>query len=485
MVVRPLTQIDNADAELREIIDSMEQGVIVWSPDAICQSFNKRVFDVLELPPGGLRPGIARADFLAMGVERGEFDLAVARRAEERFRQLAPFSFERRLPSGRVILSMARPKLAGGFVVTYTDMTEIYEKEIQLEAQTKRAMEAETRATEALTLMRTRERDSRRMSQLGEWLQSCKSLEELLDILGKFLGRLFVGSSGELFIYSTSRDVLDSVCSWNLTPGRDHIEPEDCWSLRRGRMYTYGDDLIDVTCGHVHQAGEAAGRYVCIPVIAHGDTVGLLHIRFADEDEDGRSREDCRELVIRCAEQISLAVANVQLRDELHDQSVRDPLTGLYNRRYFLDRCRRAIAHSARCDGPLAIVSLDADHFKRFNDNHGHDAGDSVLRAIADCMTKVFEGNAVVARFGGEEFSVLLPDTDGATALQAAETLRQTIERRALYHGEQQLPTVTVSIGVAAYPDAGRTPEDLLRVADAALYVAKDKGRNQVVVFEE
>jgi diguanylate cyclase (GGDEF)-like protein len=482
------TVIGSVQDPTNGILDAMEQGVLVWSADGICEMHNKRVFDVLEITSGQLYPGLTRGSFLKMAVGRGEFDQDTADRAEQNYRDASPFSFERRLPSGRTIVTNARPRVPSGFVVTFTDVTHLHDKGVELESQRELSHEAEARATEALRLMRARERDSRQMSQLGEWLQSCKSLEELLDILSQFLARLFVGSSGELFIFSNSRDVLDSACTWNHTPARANIEPDDCWALRRGRMYTYGQDLIDVTCRHAEDIADSETCYICIPIIAHGDTVGMLHIRFAQNDSEGQSArtvEDRRDLVIRCSEQISLAVANVRLRDELRDQSVRDPLTGLYNRRYFLDRCRRAISHAERYGNPVGIVSLDADHFKAFNDNHGHDAGDQVLRAIAGLMTETFDEKDTVARFGGEEFSILVPDLSIEAIRDRAETLRAAIECHTIRYGSGTLPPITVSIGIATYPEAGRSPQDLLRVADGALYIAKKKGRNRVVAFEQ
>lgn len=480
---------DTQDA-IAEVIDSMEQGVLVWSEDAICEMHNQRVFDVLELGPDDLHPGMRRRDFLSMAVARGEFDAETAAKAEKRFDQLAPFSFDRVMPSGAVVATTARPKKSGGFVVTFTDVTEARRKEVELEAQREKSRAAEVRANEALAHERTRKQETRGLSQLDEWLQSCKSLDELLMIVGKFLSRLFESSAGELYIYSNSRDVLDGACSWGIDAPRAHIQPDECWGLRRGRLYQYEEGEVNFTCNHVSETitDEYDGRYLCIPIIAHGDTVGLLHIRFSISGSDAEAPAipvERVEFAIRCSERISLAIANVKLRDELRDQSTKDPLTGLYNRRYFLDRCRREISQAERCNQPIGLISLDADFFKKFNDTHGHDAGDMVLRSISDVMTEMFNGPETVARFGGEEFSILLPDTTPEKAFERAEALRQKIETNVLRYDDRALPKVTISAGVASFPASGTSPQELLREADRALYQAKDGGRNRAVLAQQ
>ena len=486
----PRAEETATQAAIIEIIDSMEQGVLVWSEDAICQMHNQRIFDVLELSEKDLYPGLPRSEFLRMAVERGEFSQETVEKTEKRFAQLAPFSFDRIMPSGSVIATTARPVRSGGFVVTFTDVTEARRKEVELEAQREKSRAAEIKANEALELERERKREARGLSQLDEWLQSCKSLDELLLIVGKFLARLFPGSAGELYIYSNSRDVLDGACSWGIDTPRAHIQPDECWGLRRGRLYQYQHGSVNFTCNHVEEKITDAyqGQYICIPIIAHGDTVGLLHIRFQELDSgnpDDRATgctPNAVDFALRCSERISLAIANVKLRDELRDQSTKDPLTGLYNRRYFLDVFHREINHAARNNLEVGLISLDADHFKSFNDTHGHDAGDLVLRAISDMMKTMFEADGVVARFGGEEFSILMPAATAALCKQRADSLRKKIEANVLHYHDRVLPKVTVSIGIAVYPASGTTPRALLSEADRALYKAKDAGRNRVVM---
>ncbi len=327
-------------------------------------------------------------------------------------------------------------------------------------------------------------REARLLSQLNDWLQSCKSLDELYQMVGKFLGRLLPGCAGSLYIYANSRDVLESAHTWNggNTPATMH--PEDCWGLRRGRAYTFGEEEIDFPCAHVD--AEHPGRYCCIPILAHGETIGLLHLEFKSHCDAttqialAKAIAEQRRMGLVCAEQISLAIANAKLRDQLRDQSIRDTLTGMYNRRYMLDACRRDFSRATRSAECVSLLSLDVDHFKTFNDNHGHDAGDTMLRAVGECLMQSFRDYDVPCRFGGEEFVVILPGATSDVAARRAEDVRAKIETLAVRYIDGALPKVTVSIGVATFPQSGDSPQAVLKAADAALYLAKEAGRNRI-----
>ncbi len=271
-------------------------------------------------------------------------------------------------------------------------------------------------------------REVRLLSELNEWLQSSRSLEELFDMVSAFMSRLLVDCAGSIYVYSNSRDVLDGACSWNGGELHDHIRPESCWGLRRGRTYAFGTSEIDFVCEHVDGEVHQGQPYFCFPVLAHGETVGLMHLMPIHGISD-EAFQNMRRLAQMCAEQISLAIANVRMRDQLHHQSVRDPLTGLFNRRYFLETLRKHLEGAKSRHEALSILSIDVDHFKKFNDNHGHDAGDMVLRAVGSTLEHQCDGDETPCRFGGEEFVVMLPGTDAAAAAQRAEAIRAAVER--------------------------------------------------------
>ena len=325
-------------------------------------------------------------------------------------------------------------------------------------------------------------RESRILSDLNEWLQSAKSENELYQMIATFVSRMLPACTGSLYIYANSRDILECAKTWNGTQGTQTMHPDDCWGLRRGRTYTHGQNEIEFDCTHVHS--EAGPDYCCIPILAHGETVGLLHLEFVAKNAVTQAVQSTfaeeRRLGLAAAEHISLAIANVKLREQLRDQSIRDVLTGLFNRRYMLETCRREFQRAARAGQFVSILSIDVDHFKTFNDNHGHDAGDSVLRCVGETLRSVFREEDVPCRFGGEEFVVLLPGATPEAAARRAEELRGKIEALSVRYAEGNLPKVTISVGVAAFPRSGNNPMEVLKVADEALYVAKAEGRNCV-----
>lgn len=465
-----------------DIMNMMEQGILVWSGDGHCELHNTRIFQVLELRGGELSIGTKRTDFFDKSVARGEFSTQCQ---DDVFALIAahrPYHFDRNLPSGRVVLTSGRPMRGSGYVVTFTDVTEARKAAHDLEAARHQAEQAELRSRDVLTHERARQTEAKLLSQLDEWLQSCKSLDELFLIVSRFMARLLTGSKGELYIYSNSRDALEGKCNWNTIDLHAAIAADSCWALRRGRSYEFQADGLCFMCEHVdaHHHGVPVEEYICVPIVAHGDTVGLLHIRFDHLGPQSARIADKGAFAIRCGEHISMAIANVKLRDELRDQSIRDPLTGLYNRRFFMDVIRREISICERRSGTFGLLSFDADKFKLFNDNHGHDAGDVVLRAIGDKLSEVMVAGEVACRFGGEEFSVLVPAADMAATIDLAERLRLAIAGMTVRYMDRILPRVTISIGVAICPGSGVQPQELLRRADEALYRAKESGRNCV-----
>jgi diguanylate cyclase (GGDEF)-like protein len=232
--------------------------------------------------------------------------------------------------------------------------------------------------------------------------------------------------------------------------------------------------------------GDLPGRYLCVALVAQGDTLGIYHLQFTNGASsqvwDDGFRASQQSLASTVAGQIGLALANLRLRETLRDQSIRDPLTGLYNRRFMQESLDRELQRAKRKKRPLAIIFLDLDHFKRFNDVFGHDAGDMVLRSLADVFRQHFRADDVICRYGGEEFAVILPESSAKDAGERANELRAVVKKVSLRHKGKILDRVTLSIGVSAFPENGSAPEDLLKVADDCLYQAKAKGRDRVAV---
>ncbi len=359
------------------------------------------------------------------------------------------------------------------FIATMRDITERKLLEDQNE---------EMRHSEAL-----RQAERHLLALTSEWLYSAKSFDELLMVIKRAMHTLIPEADGALYVYDASRTMLELAASWGTMPEFEtQILPDDCWALRRGRAYAFGQKPIQFACDHVHKPGTP---YFCLPIIAHGETIGLMHIVFEGYEETGLMRH-MRDDVFRnrwdvsliCAEQISLAVANVRLRQELQEKSWRDPLTGLWNRRWFMEKAQREVSQATRNQRELALISVDVDHFKQFNDRFGHDAGDEVLMEVGRIMLRVSGPNIHPCRIGGEEFVFLCIDCDEATALAQAEALRTEISQAQLHVRGQSLPSITISAGLGLLQRDGPGLQDIMHAADRALYHAKASGRDRVVV---
>ena len=317
-----------------------------------------------------------------------------------------------------------------------------------------------------------------KLREMADLIQSCTTLEEAYRIIGSFAQRLFSASSGAAFMLNASRNLVEATTVWgSITPEEEVFQPEDCWALRRTKPNLVDTLHSTLKCAHVK--GEAQGGYLCLPLTAQGETFGTLHLR--DAANKGAQRLSNRSNLIELfAEQVALTLGNLKLRETLRSQSIRDPLTGLFNRRYLEETLAREERRAARAGSPIGLIVFDVDHFKRLNDTHGHDAGDAVLRALGGLLqTHVREGD-IACRYGGEEFVIALPGASIEIARERAEALRDVTEKLASLIPGRSVEKVTISLGVAGYPDHGATWQEAIQAADKALYRAKQGGRNRV-----
>jgi diguanylate cyclase (GGDEF)-like protein len=218
-------------------------------------------------------------------------------------------------------------------------------------------------------------------------------------------------------------------------------------------------------------------------MVAHGEIMGLLHIRFADEND--RTRNIIIQSALAAAEQLSLILANLRLRETLKNQSIRDSQTGLFNRRYMEDSLIRELSRAERVNKSVAVAIVDIDHFKRLNDTFGHTAADAVLREWSELLKAKFRGSDIVCRYGGDEFVIILPDISVEDARQRLEQLREELARIVVREDGHSIQAVTVSIGLAFYPVHGRSSQALLQAADRALYKAKEMGRDRIEIASD
>lgn len=318
------------------------------------------------------------------------------------------------------------------------------------------------------------------INQLSSSLQSCGSMEESASILEHFSRQLFPNTTGGIYLMRSSRNQLQLASSWNddtkLLP--DSIEPHDCWALRLGKTYEISSQNKQILCKHLT---ESARSHLCIPLMAQSDIVGLLSI----DIELAGNTTAVRERAELMATHTSAALASVSLREALRQQSIRDPLTGLFNRRYLEESLDRELMRARRTQGHMSVLMVDIDHFKQFNDTHGHQAGDVLLKEFSEYLRSHVRAEDIACRFGGEEFIVAMPGTDKTEACARAESLRNNMSTMRVHFQGKTLPGVSASFGIGTYPDHGEDRDSLIRSADAALYRAKQTGRNRVVVYDD
>ena len=329
-----------------------------------------------------------------------------------------------------------------------------------------------------------RDRRNQSLTELTGLLQTVRDVEEAVQVMPRFLEAIFAPHAGAVYLAKSSLNYLELVQHWGKVSSPATMEMSDCWGLRRGQPYLVEDSRNALVCPHLgaHPDGHA---YLCLPMMAQGSTIGLLHLAFATPRSDTHATRAWREHARLVAEQLALALANLKLRDALREQSIRDVLTGLHNRRFLEESLARELARAEREKHSLAAFMLDVDHFKRFNDQHGHEAGDAVLRALGNALRESVRGGDIACRFGGEEFTVVLPRTDTAHAREWAERLMRRVRSMEVKSGAQALPGVTISMGLAMFPGDGANAETLLQAADLALYEAKRAGRDRLVVSAE
>jgi diguanylate cyclase (GGDEF)-like protein/PAS domain S-box-containing protein len=324
-----------------------------------------------------------------------------------------------------------------------------------------------------------------KLNEMAQLLQCCANSTEAYAVAARSLRLIFPkAAAGVLYTYRASRNLLETAAHWGGSAASQlSFAPTACWGLRLGQAHWSNPEDPTIACAHLE--AELAHRSLCVPMIAQGETNGILHLEYAEDEAlscgaDPMQWQSRERLAGASAAQIALSLASLALRDTLRDQSIRDALTGLYNRRFLQEGLDRELQRAQRSHRPVAVLFLDQDHFKKLNDTFGHQAGDFVLRCLAEEFLGFFRGLDLVCRFGGEEFAVVLPDSTAQQAASRADQLRAYINGLRLQYKHDLLDHVSVSIGVAAFPEHGSSSEDLIKQADRALYECKAAGRNCV-----
>ena len=323
------------------------------------------------------------------------------------------------------------------------------------------------------------------LNEMSGLLQCAESTEEAYGVIGQSANKLFADAgAGAVFTYKPLGNALELTVSWgDGCLGEASFARDKCWSLRLGTPHWSESPDRGIVCDHID--GSVAGVSLCVPMVAQGETLGVLHLRYnldanGNPEVDQKTRESQKRLAVAAASQIAVSLANLRLRETLREQSIRDSLTGLFNRRFLQESLDKELKRAKRKQRSLSLVFLDLDHFKRFNDVFGHDAGDSVLQSMADIFRTHFRTEDIICRYGGEEFAVILPESSVEDAFNRAEALRLATKDLKLVHRGILLDPVTLSVGIAGFPDHGQSAQELLDAADKSLYKSKANGRDRV-----
>ncbi|MBF0506492.1 MAG: diguanylate cyclase [Nitrospirae bacterium] len=379
-----------------------------------------------------------------------------------------------------IILHQALDTL-GNTVYYYAFFTDIRErKKVEYELQ-----QAQRDLKDYIAELEQHNKEFEIINNMNGLLLACKSVGGIYRVIDKYVRQLFAYDRGAVYVFDESRTVLETVLTWGDIRIEGHVlRPRDCRALRLGKSYSVDDPVNETLCPHIKP--ETGMAYICIPVTAKTRNIGLFHLQFTKyagvpKEKAERLTAHKKHLASITAESISLSLLNFKLREAFFRQSILDPLTNLYNRRYMIATFERELHRMARKQGPLGVIMLDIDYFKQFNDTYGHEAGDILLQELSAFMRRSIREEDIACRYGGEEFVIILPESSLEASTHRAEQMRQEIKKLSFTYLNQNIGPITLSFGVAAFPDHGRRQEDILRAADAALYKAKEEGRDRVI----
>jgi diguanylate cyclase (GGDEF)-like protein/PAS domain S-box-containing protein len=330
---------------------------------------------------------------------------------------------------------------------------------------------------------------NRQREYLGEMtalLQASNSVDEAGRIISAHIGKLFPEWSGGLYFINASSSVEPITVWGNEAINLDHLfATSDCWALRRGKTYLVGENIPHPLCLHVKkEAFERPANSLCIPLSAQGENIGILHLIVSEKLDETALKDGELLFLETIADSVALSLANIRLRESLHEQSIRDSLTGLFNHRHMADSLTREVRKAERSHAPLSVMMLEIDGFRVYNNTYGHEAGNYVLTQLGNTLKANLRSSDFPCRYGGDEFTLILPGTTLSDAGKLGEQIRSAVETMKLHYEGKTLGKITVSVGVAGFPRHGETGEAVFKAADAASYRAKDAGKNCVRIAE-
>lgn len=314
------------------------------------------------------------------------------------------------------------------------------------------------------------------LEQLIDSLQACFSTEEAYKTITPLMQQLFPNETGAIYVANPAKTQLKAIATWGPTPltSEPVFTAHECVALRRDKIHLVEDTHHSLRCQHI-RGSELPVETCCIPMTVHGDTLGVLYVSSLHR---GRISE-AEQLATSVAKYIGLALANLRLRDTLKNQSFRDPLTKLYNRRYLEECLEREIRRSESEPKPLGIILFNIERFPDFVNTYGQPASDLLLRELGTFLLKQIRVCDIACRYRGNDFLIMLPETSLQDTQKQAELLKQSLKQLNIIYKDYTLDSLTISCGVASYPEHGMTRKSLLQAATKALHHATQASKSR------
>lgn len=314
------------------------------------------------------------------------------------------------------------------------------------------------------------------LEQLIDSLQACFSTEDAYKTIAPLMQELFPNETGAIYLASHSKTKLKAIATWGPTPLTSDplFNPHECIALQRDKIHLVEDTHHSLRCQHI-RSNLLPVETCCVPMTVHGDTLGVLYVSSLQRGRISAAEQQATTI----AKHIGLALANLRLRDSLNNQSFRDPLTKLYNCRYLKECLDREIRRSDSNPQPLGIILFSIDRFQAFIDTRTQTAGDSLLRELGMFLLKYIRPSDMACRYRGDQFLIMLPETDFAETQKQAKLLKQKIKQLGIVYKDYTLDSMTISCGVASYPEDGMTGRSVIEAAQVALAGANQQSSQE------
>jgi diguanylate cyclase (GGDEF)-like protein len=329
--------------------------------------------------------------------------------------------------------------------------------------------------------LESRTRELTLLSEMGDILRACLTTEEVYEVIVRISQEIFPVEGGALYVLGSLRNVVEAVAYWgNAEKAKLTFKPDECWALRRGRVHWVEDTRVGLLCNHL-QSPPPRG-YLCVPMMAQSEAVGILYLA---QPEDAQMPEAKQRLAMAMAEHVAMALSNLRLNETLRNQSIRDQLTGLFNRSFMEESLDLELRRAVRAQNTVSVIMIAIDDFQTLNENYGLDIGDSLLRRTAILLQSNVRKGDIACRFSGHTYVLVLPNSTLRVSRQRADTICDLVRTLEVQYQTEHVSHSSASVGLAVFPDHGQTVENLLRAAEAALNQAKRSGGNCTVVADE